>query len=162
MDYKGIQEIIKTMSNSELTSLEIETNDMKITMKKGEVLDSISREDVMAVTMLNNHKEEVKNLENIVEEEATIEAVQQGKVEDENLTIIESPIVGTFYTAPSPDEEDFVVFGSKVKKGDTLCIIEAMKLMNEIEAEEDCEIVEILVKNEEMVEYGQPLFKVRV
>ena len=162
MDYKGIQEIIKTMSNSELTSLEIETNDMKITMKKGEVLDSISREDVMAVTMLNNHKEEVKNLENIVEEEATIEAVQQGKVEDENLTIIESPIVGTFYTAPSPDEEDFVVSGSKVKKGDTLCIIEAMKLMNEIEAEEDCEIVEILVKNEEMVEYGQPLFKVRV
>ena len=162
MDYKGIQEIIKTMSNSELTSLEIETNDMKITMKKGEVLDSISREDVMAVTTLNNHKEEVKNLENIVEEEETIETVQQGKVEDENLTIIESPIVGTFYTAPSPDEEDFVVFGSKVKKGDTLCIIEAMKLMNEIEAEEDCEIVEILVKNEEMVEYGQPLFKVRV
>lgn len=161
MDYKGIQEIIKTMSNSELTSLEIETKDIKITMKKEEVLDSTIKEDVMEVTMLNNHKEEVKHSQNIIYEEASIETLKQDK-EEENLTIIESPIVGTFYTAPSPDEEEFIVCGSKVKKGDTLCIIEAMKLMNEIEAEEDCEIVEILVKNEEMVEYGQPLFKVRV
>ncbi|EDS76939.1 acetyl-CoA carboxylase [Clostridium novyi A str. 4552] len=162
MDYKGIQEIIKTMSNSELTSLEIETKDIKIAMKKGEIVEGISREDTVPVTTINNYKEEIKHSESISEKEATIERVQETKVEDDNLTIIESPIVGTFYAAPSPDEDDFAQVGSKVKKGDTLCIIEAMKLMNEIEAEEDCEIVEILVKNEEMVEYGQPLFKVRV
>ncbi len=74
--------------------------------------------------------------------------------------LVESPIVGTFYSAGSPDAEAFVSVGSKVKKGDVLCIIEAMKLMNEIEADADGEIVEILVENEEGVEYGQPLFRI--
>lgn len=73
---------------------------------------------------------------------------------------MESPIVGTYYEAATPDADPFVSVGSKVKKGDTLCIIEAMKLMNEIEADADGEIAEILVKNEEGVEYGQPLFRI--
>ena len=74
---------------------------------------------------------------------------------------VESPIVGTFYGKPSPDADTFVQSGSTVKKGDTLCIIEAMKLMNEIEAEIDGVITEILVTNEDPVEYGQPLFRIR-
>lgn len=74
--------------------------------------------------------------------------------------LVESPIVGTFYAAGSPDADPFVSVGSKVKKGDVLCIIEAMKLMNEIEADADGEIAEILVENEEGVEYGQPLFRI--
>ncbi len=82
--------------------------------------------------------------------------------EKENLGghLVESPIVGTYYEAATPDADPFVSVGSKVKKGDTLCIIEAMKLMNEIEADADGEIAEILVKNEEGVEYGQPLFRI--
>ena len=74
---------------------------------------------------------------------------------------ITSPMVGTFYAASSPDAEPFVKIGTKVKKGDIVCVIEAMKLMNEVEAEEEGEIVEVLIGNEEMVEYGQPLFRLK-
>ena len=70
---------------------------------------------------------------------------------------IKSPMVGVFYAAPSPDSEPFVTVGKKVNKGDVVCIVEAMKLMNEVEAEEEGEVIEILVGNEEMVEYNQPL-----
>ena len=77
---------------------------------------------------------------------------------NKNLKEIRSPFVGTFYAAPAPGSENFVSVGQKVKKGDTLCIVEAMKLMNEIEAEKDGIIAEILVENEEPVEYDQVLF----
>lgn len=73
---------------------------------------------------------------------------------------IVSPMVGVFYTASSPEAEPFVKKGDNVKKGDVLCIIEAMKLMNEITAEEDSEILEVLVQNGQLVEYGQPLFRI--
>jgi acetyl-CoA carboxylase biotin carboxyl carrier protein len=78
-----------------------------------------------------------------------------------NAHILHSPIVGTFYRAPSPDASPFVEAGSRVKKGQVLCIIEAMKLMNEIESDCDGEILEALVANGQPVEYGEPLFKVR-
>jgi acetyl-CoA carboxylase biotin carboxyl carrier protein len=75
--------------------------------------------------------------------------------------VISSPIVGTVYRSPAPDAEPFVEEGKSVKKGDTLCIIEAMKVMNELVAEFDCEIVHILVDSQHFVEYGTPLFEVR-
>ena len=74
---------------------------------------------------------------------------------------INSPIVGTIYRSPAPDAPPFVEEGKSVKKGDTICIIEAMKVMNEMQAEFDCEIVRILVDNQHFVEYGTPLFEVR-
>ena len=158
MDYKGIQEIIKTMSNSDLTSLEIETQDIRIAMKKGEVKEYIAtnKENITRKDSNSVREEETVPVKKVV-----VEKIEETKIDD-SLVTISSPIVGTFYSAPSPEDNPFVTRGSKVKKGETLCIIEAMKLMNEIEAEENCEIVEILVENEEMVEYGQPLFKVRI
>jgi acetyl-CoA carboxylase biotin carboxyl carrier protein len=77
------------------------------------------------------------------------------------VEIVAAPIVGTFYRAPAPDAPAFVEKGSTVKKGQTLCILEAMKLLNELEAEFDCEIITILVENGRMVEFGAPLFEVR-
>ena len=74
---------------------------------------------------------------------------------------ITSPIVGTFYSAPSPEAKAFVKVGDHVKAGQTVCILEAMKLMNEIESDFDCEIEAVLVSNEQKVEYGQPLFRIR-
>ena len=74
---------------------------------------------------------------------------------------IDAPMVGVFYLAPSPDAEPFVKVGQSVKKGDTVCIIEAMKLMNEIQAEEDGVITEVLAKNGEIIEFGQPLFAIK-
>lgn len=98
-------------------------------------------------------------------------AAEQKSVQQENPSdkgtgdvlegsMIESPIVGTYYSAPTPEEDDFVAVGQQVKKGDVLCIIEAMKLMNEIEADRDGTILEILVTNEQGVEFGQPLFRI--
>ena len=80
-------------------------------------------------------------------------------VDFNHLIEVKSPLVGVYYAAPSPDAETFVSIGSKVKKGDVLCIIETMKLMNEITAEQDGEIVDICVKNGDIAEFGQVLFK---
>ncbi|SEF94853.1 acetyl-CoA carboxylase biotin carboxyl carrier protein [Caloramator fervidus] len=140
LDIKGIQEIIKAVDNSSLTFLEIISNDITIRMKK-EGLDI---------------KKEIKV------EEARVETQLQVKDKIENLHVIKAPLVGTFYRAPGPNLKPFVEVGTKVKKGDTLCIIEAMKIMNEIQSDVDGEIVEILVENETMVEYGQELFKIKV
>ncbi len=86
---------------------------------------------------------------------------EEAKKEEPNLHVIKSPMVGTFYRAPTPDAPPYVDIGDKIKKGDVVCIIEAMKIMNEIESDVKGEILEVLIGNEEPVEYNQPLFKVR-
>ncbi len=87
-------------------------------------------------------------------------AVEESKAQGKNLTEIKAPMVGTFYRAPAPDADPYVDVNQTVKKGQVLCIIEAMKLMNEIESEYDGRIVEILVEGGQPVEYNQPLFKI--
>jgi len=95
-------------------------------------------------------------------QEALPGAASESAAEDEpGVVYITSPFVGTFYRAPSPEAEPFCEVGSAVKKGHTLCIVEAMKLMNEIESEQDGAIVEILVDNGQSVEFGQKLFKLK-
>ncbi|HBI26906.1 MAG TPA: pyruvate carboxylase subunit B, partial [Peptococcaceae bacterium] len=89
--------------------------------------------------------------------EAEAQTIEKERVAQTNLIEVTAPMVGTYYRAPAPDAPSFVEVGSTIKEGDTLCIIEAMKLMNEIEAECEGEIVEILVDNAEPVEYGQVL-----
>lgn len=147
MEYEKIKQLMEDMGNSKLTSIDIDFPDgTKISMKKEEkqvikVAENVPVENLSA-------KEEVKV-------ESNNEKTEQ-KVEEGN--IVKSPMVGTFYLKPSPTSAPYVEVGQKVKKGDVLCIIEAMKLMNEIESEFDGEIKEILVKDEEPVEYGKPLF----
>ena len=87
--------------------------------------------------------------------------VKEEEKKDEEVQFITSPIVGTFYSAPAPDAPAYVKVGDRVKNGQTVCILEAMKLMNEIQCEFDCEIEAVLVSNEQKVEYGQPLFRVK-
>ncbi len=91
---------------------------------------------------------------------AAAPAAPASEVEAEG-SVIESPMVGVFYSAPSPDSEPYVTVGSHVNKGDVLCLIEAMKLMNEVNAEKSGEIVEVCVENGQVVEYGQPLFRIK-
>lgn len=155
MDYKAIEQIIKTAGESGLTFLEIETEGMRITMKKGNSNDEpkVKTEECASAEVQNKDEEAVLDEEEKKEE-------SNKKVQDKNIVSVVSPIVGTFYGSSSPDAEPFVTVGSKVKKGETLCIIEAMKLMNEIESEVDGEIVEVSVEDEQMVEYGQELFKI--
>lgn len=140
MNYEEIQKLIETMGNSKLDTLSIEFPDgVKINMKKREEVSS-------AVVNTKKEPEETKTQEE----------------KDETIQCITSPMVGTFYTKASPKEKEFVKVGDVVKKGQVLCIIEAMKLMNEVESEYDGEIVEICSKNEEMVDFGKPLFKIKV
>ena len=94
-------------------------------------------------------------------EESKEKIVEDKKQASEDYKIVKSPMVGTFYSKSSPDAKAYVEVGSKVKKGDILCIVEAMKLMNEIESEFDGEIAEVCVKDGEMVDYGKPLFKIK-
>jgi acetyl-CoA carboxylase biotin carboxyl carrier protein len=92
---------------------------------------------------------------------APIEAPAKAEISDGNISYITSPFVGTFYRSPGPDSAPFVDAGTHVKKGQVICIVEAMKLMNEIESEIDGTIVACLVENGQPVEYGEPLFKIR-
>lgn len=154
MDYKAIQELIKTISDSNLTLVEIETEGLKIKLEKKQELISVER---IPEIVKKPAVEEQTSPENEVPKIQEIMKVQPSKKEG---ILVTSPIVGTFYDSSSPDSESFVTVGSKVKKGQILCIIEAMKLMNEIESEVDGEIIEVLAQKEQMVEYGQPLFRI--
>lgn len=157
MDYKAIEQIIKTAGESGLNFLEIETEGIRITMQKGEAVGIVKKpKSETAVTESENEPDIEIKIEN--DEEKPKEIFE----EDDNIKIVTSPIVGTFYGAGGPGAEPFVSIGTKVKKGQVLCIIEAMKLMNEIESEFNGEVVDILVKDDQMVEYGQQLFKIKV
>lgn len=110
----------------------------------------------------SNATQAVEAVTNASDDVATVSHEKNENTSPKDLGghIVESPIVGTFYEASGPDADAFVKVGDKVSKGDVLCIIEAMKLMNEIEADADGEIAEVLVENEAGVEFGQPLFRI--
>jgi len=150
MDLKQIEELIKMVDTSSLTTFELEEEGLKIVLKK-EKEKIITKEMQTAPLALNP----VPTANSTETTGAATVAPQKPETDQPTIT---SPIVGTYYASSSPGAQPFVNVGSIVKKGDTLCIIEAMKLMNEIEAEEDVQIIDILVKDGQMVEYGQPLF----
>ena len=132
------------MGNSKLSSIDIDFPDgTKISMKKNENVEISTK--AMKFSSQEVKKEELKS--------------EQSSNEDTGK-IVKSPMVGTFYIKPNPSANPYVEVGKKVKKGDVLCIIEAMKLMNEIESEFDGEVAEIFIKDGEAVEYGKPLFKI--
>ena len=155
MEYKDIKKLMDDMGESKLDSLEIEFPDgIKISMTKGGVeyyTNAIPASAPMTTPAVI--KETPTSL--VVTKDNTNNEIKEEYKE------IKSPMVGTFYASSSPDKEAFVKVGDKVKKGQVVCIVEAMKLMNEIESEFDGEIVEICVNNQEMVEYGKTLFKVK-
>ena len=131
------------MGNSKLTAIDIDFPDgTKISMKKETTVKVTTPVVEQIITTENMSEEEIK--------ETSLDAIKGN--------IVKSPMVGTFYLKPSPTSEAYVEVGKNVKKGDTLCIIEAMKLMNEIESEFEGKVKEILVKDGEAVEYGKPLF----
>jgi acetyl-CoA carboxylase biotin carboxyl carrier protein len=152
MDIQNILTLIEAVSNADIMNFQIEEGNFHLKMDKlknaVEVLPGVQNSQIEQV--IKDTIEPVKNDDNT-----------SIGVQIENLKEIKSPIVGTFYTASGPDQPDFVKVGDTIKKGQVVCIVEAMKLMNDIESDFDGEIVEILVKNEQMVEYGQVLFKIK-
>lgn len=154
MDYKVIINLMKEMNQMDLTKVEIESEGVRICMEKDRPLKG---------------KEVEKQLESAEEgcipdqaSQAPAAGIMVEPAADKcGYKKLLSPMVGTFYAQPSPEKPPFVGVGDMVKKGQTICIIEAMKLMNEIESEYDGEIVEVLVENDDMVEFGQPLFLIK-
>jgi acetyl-CoA carboxylase biotin carboxyl carrier protein len=158
MDLNLIKRLVKIVDTSGVTDLEIEQDGVKIKIAK-KIRNS------GAVSTVQIPETEVQRvipsaqLQN--KTEAAPEPVKEEKI-PQNVHEIRSPIVGTFYRAPSPDDDPFVQIGAEVSPGTVLCIVEAMKLMNEIEADVDGKIVKILAENGKPVEYNQPLFLIEL
>ena len=146
MNIRQIRELAQIVRENGLSALEISENDNKIRIEcaRGEVVVATPAPAAAPTPAMEAPAP-------VIREEA---AVDFNRVHE-----IKSPMVGVFYASPSPDAKPFVEVGQKVKKGDVVCIIEAMKLMNELTADQDGEVVDICVSNGDVVEYGQPLFK---
>ena len=161
MNLNEIKELIDKIDSSNIAYFEVKLDNSYIKMDK-----SLNR-NIYKENKTSN-LEEIEKIESLEEKTVSVSNLEevntQSKEEiinEEDLYLVTSPMVGTFYESPGVGEDSYVTIGSKISPGDVLCIVEAMKLMNEIESEVSGEIVDILVKNGNMVEYGQPLFKVR-
>ena len=154
MEFENLLTLIKTVSDSELTDFAYEENGTSIHLKKKkETIVVAGNQTDVPVMGLNTAPITGQNTHANSESEKSVDGEPEGM-------IVKSPLVGTFYAAPSEDADPFVSVDDQIKKGQTLAIVEAMKLMNEIESDFDGKVEEIYVKNGEAVEYGQPLFRI--
>ncbi len=146
MDLRDIRDLIKLLDESSLAKLELEdTNGFKLKLEKAPVLNKKETGRLKAAEAV------------LFDEEKLAAKIRETDLKEEMITIY-APMVGTFFRSPAPDADPFVKEGVVVESGDTLCIIEAMKLMNEITSEVKGRIIKILVENGQPVEYNQPLF----
>src|SRR5690625_3180107 len=161
MKVQELREIIRLVDQSSISELTYENNGSSITLKK-QVISSEQTNTTQQIVESNKPVQETKqqNVEAVVTK-VEKEAVKVADNVEEGVTEIISPMVGTFYRKPSPESDNYVEVGDNVTNDSIVCIVEAMKLFNEIEAEISGEIIEILVGDGELVEYGQPLFKVK-
>ena len=153
MNIKEIQQLIKFVAKSGVSEVKIESKDLKLSVKTGKT-PTIVQSDPQVVYSAPVHNEPVVEWQNEENNEAT------SSKEDEGLITIKSPIIGTFYRKPSPDKPNFIEVGDSISEGSVLCVVEAMKLFNEIESECSGKIVKILVDDASPVEFDQPLFLV--
>lgn len=142
MDLQELKDLIALLNETDLTEIEVEESGRRIRVRKD----------------ASGTAQALPPLQAVARQEMPTPAGQEE--EGQNLTIVTSPIVGTFYTAASPDANPYVAVGDTVKKGQILCIVEAMKLMNEIEADVNGKVVSILPEDGASVEYGEALFKI--
>ena len=155
MDIKEIQNLIKFVQKSGVEEVKIERDDFKITIKTKSVAPQhLIVEDVPTPVSIPASQQPTQAVQEVNIQETT----QSVNLENDNQVIVKSPIIGTFYRKPSPDKPSFVEVGQSIAKGDVLCVIEAMKLFNEIESDFTGKIVKILVDDQSPVEFDQPLF----
>jgi acetyl-CoA carboxylase biotin carboxyl carrier protein len=158
MDIKDLKSLIKMVTETDINEFEMENADEKIIIRRGksqEIVHVSAPQTYMAAAPAPAAPVAAAP----VAAAAAVVEVAKAAVSDKHETIT-SPIVGTFYRAPSPDSDPYIQVGSVVEKGQVFCIVEAMKLMNEIEAEFKCKVIEIIKENAQPVEFGEPLFLV--
>jgi len=159
-DLKKIKELIKIMDENDLLEVEIQHGDDKVSLKRFEPHRSESS-SVTPLQMINPNVPVQPAVSDSSNSFSASPESQKNASEQEGLVEIKSPLVGTFYTQPSPDSEYYVETGSRVDSQTVVCIVEAMKVMNEIKSEISGTIVSVLAENGQAVEYGQPLFSVK-
>ncbi|CAM3431666.1 acetyl-CoA carboxylase biotin carboxyl carrier protein [Zobellia roscoffensis] len=160
MDIKEIQTLIKFVAKSGASEVKLEMEDLKITIKTGTSDSGNETTYVQQIPMPQAQMMPSQAPAQTVEAASGDAAKAEKKEDDSKYITIKSPIIGTFYRKPSPDKSSFVEVGTSIGKGDVLCVIEAMKLFNDIESEVSGKIVKILVEDSSPVEFDQPLFLV--
>ena len=160
MDIKEIQSLIKFVAKSGASEVKLETDDIKITIRTGSTASSPETTIVQQIPMAQAPMAPVAAAPAQPTEAAAPAPAKEEAEDDSKYITIKSPIIGTFYRKPSPDKPAFVEVGSSISKGDVLCVIEAMKLFNDIESEVAGKIVKVLVEDSSPVEFDQPLFLV--
>ncbi|MFT4832662.1 MAG: acetyl-CoA carboxylase biotin carboxyl carrier protein [Psychroserpens sp.] len=158
MDIKEIQNLIKFVAKSGASEVKLEMDDIKITIRTGAAGSGFETTYVQQIPMGQNQMAPVQAAPAV--EAPASDAAPVKSDEDSKYITVKSPIIGTFYRKPSPDKPVFVEVGSTINKGDVLCVIEAMKLFNDIESEVSGKIVKVLVDDSSPVEFDQPLFLV--
>ncbi len=165
-----IRELIKLLDSTNITELEVEHEGTKLSIKKGKssvderiqfASNPVTAPSVLNQSVTGTSIETVTEKQVIAPASTNVSVVAKEEV-NKNIVEIKSPMVGTFYASPSPDSPAYVKVGDKVTEKTIVCIVEAMKLMNEIESECNGKIIEVCVENGQLVEYGQTLFKVSV
>lgn len=159
MTYNDIKELINIIDNSKLTNFELSMDNVSVKMSKnGKEFAPVAEVPVVPVTAPVATPVSVPVQTPVAPATETEEVVVEEKTKEISGNIVKSPIVGTFYSSTSPGKPPIVSKGDKVSKGDVLCIVEAMKVMNEITSDFDGEVLDILVENGQLVEFGEPLF----
>jgi acetyl-CoA carboxylase biotin carboxyl carrier protein len=149
MDLNLVKKLVKIATSSDISGLEIEENGFRVKIdKEAKIIHTAIPQPQFSMPVPSNNN-------------PAPAAVEEQKAVAENLHEIKSPIVGTLYRAPAPDADPYIQIGDTVSVGSVLCIVEAMKLMNEIESDVDGKVVKILVENGKPVEYNQPLFLIQ-
>ena len=160
MNIKEIQKLIKFVSKSKAKEVSLEMKDFKITIKTGEN----DKKDQSIPIVASQNQPIIINKENLATDNSMDSFKEKPIIEknnedqEDNFITVKSPIIGTFYRKPAPEKDSFVEVGEEIREGDVLCVIEAMKLFNEIESEVSGKIVKILVEDSSPVEFEQPLF----
>lgn len=150
MNLDTLKEIVKVAKDQGVAELQVEGKDYKVSVSF-----------MTSATPVVHHAPVVQHVPAAAPAAPVQTAAQKSSAADAGLHIVKSPFVGTFYGSPSPGKPNYVKVGDKVRSGQPLCVLEAMKIMNEIDADMAGEIVEVCVENESLVEYGQPLFKIK-
>ncbi len=163
LDFNEIRQLLVTIAQTDIAEVTLKNNEFELTVRKAISFSNNGQAIVSGVvsagvTHLGTTSPEMV-INKVVDNSIIQPAVSPSPI-NQKLVDVLSPMVGTFYRAPAPGESPFVAVGDRVKSGQSVCIIEAMKLMNEIEAEVSGQVMEILVQNGEPVEYGQPLMRI--
>ncbi|MBD2346352.1 acetyl-CoA carboxylase biotin carboxyl carrier protein [Anabaena subtropica] len=178
LDFNEIRQLLTTIAQTDIAEVTLKSDDFELTVRKSVsvsnqivpiapaplsgVVGSGLPSAVPIVTQVTPNLSPEAGTNRISDSTATSSGSQPGgKIIDQKLAEVPSPMVGTFYRAPAPGEAPFVEVGDRIRQGQTVCIIEAMKLMNEIEADISGQVIEILVQNGEPVEYNQPLMRIK-